>query len=105
MPCHLINISDSLVEFARKENDKAWRQYQMEIIDLNKACPACGSHDISRRYRKNGERLYQGIGDKRDYANENCIANHCRTCSYQWINKPLNEECNVSTQGKWEIGE
>lgn len=60
-------------------------------------CPKCGSTDIYRQYRKQGDVdvSYDDTPTKRsnDYihidgwlirAKQECISHHCRTCHYDW---------------------
>lgn len=64
-------------------------------------CPKCGSTDILRQYRENGEKwdTHKHGGYSSKYANRSDgyymtayrdhIKHHCRTCQYAWQTTPL----------------
>ena len=67
-------------------------------------CEKCGGTDISRHYRKQGEKWDKLLGQSEQWETEHaiaglvyneakkeCITHHCRTCSYDWTTDVLNK--------------
>lgn len=73
-----------------------------EVKPCEALCPKCGSADISREFRRRGERWDVNDGDCepaspfinkvsnwcREAARE-CITHYCRICQFDWQTKPL----------------
>lgn len=47
-------------------------------------CAKCGSADIYYRFRDKGERLDNDLSTVFEYAEDELIRCHCRTCGYRW---------------------